>query len=89
VAVSGRLHGILSLEDLKTLPRERWANTRVQAVMRPVAPSFFVTPATTLDSAQAVMKENGVGSIAIVDERGKLVGFLQSGRIRPRGKAKR
>jgi len=89
VAVSGRLHGILSLEDLKTLPRERWADTRVQAVMRPVAPSFFVTPATTLDSAQAVMKENGVGSIAIVDERGQLVGFLQSGRIRPRGKVKR
>jgi len=88
VAVSGRLHGILSLEDLKTLPRERWANTRVQAVMRPVAPSFFVTPSTTLDSAQAVMRENGVGSIAIVDERGKLVGFLQSGRIRPQRKAK-
>ena len=25
VAVKGRLHGILSLEDLKSLPRERWA----------------------------------------------------------------
>jgi len=35
-----------------------------------------------------VMRENGVGSIAIVDERGKLVGFLQSGRIRPQRKAK-
>jgi predicted transcriptional regulator len=88
VAVSDRLHGILSLEDLKALPREQWSNTRVQAVMRPVAPGFFAEPSTTLDSAQAVMKENGLGSIAIVNHQGKLIGFLQSGNIKPRGKAK-
>ena len=88
VAVGGRLHGILSLEDLKSLPRERWATTRVQAVMRPVEPGFFVEPSTTLDSAQAVMKENGVGAIAIVNARGELVGFLQSGSIKRRSKTK-
>lgn len=89
VAVKGRLHGILSLEDLKSLPRERWAATRVQAVMRPVAPSFFVAPSTTLDSAQAVMKANGLGSLAVVNAQGLLVGFLQSGRIRRRSKTAR
>jgi predicted transcriptional regulator len=88
VAVSGRLHGILSLEDLKALPRERWATTRVQAVMRPVKPGFFVEPATTLDSAQSVMKENGVGAVAIVNARGELVGFLQRGSIKRRSKTK-
>jgi Zn-dependent protease/CBS domain-containing protein len=86
VAVSGRLHGILSLEDLKLLPRERWANTQVQAVMRPVEPGFFVEPSTTLDSAQAVMKENGVGALAIVNSNGELLGFLQSGSIKRRSK---
>lgn len=88
VAVSGRLHGILSLEDLKSLPRERWATTRVQSVMRPVAPGFFVEPSTTLDSAQAVMKENGLGAIAIVNSNGQLVGYLQSGHVKRRAKAK-
>jgi Zn-dependent protease len=88
VAVKGRLQGILSLEDLKSLPRERWASTRVQAVMRPVGPGLFVEPATTLDSAQALMKENGVGSLAVVNARGELVGFLQSGRIKRRPKPK-
>ena len=88
VAVDGRLHGILSLEDLKAVPRERWAATRVQAVMRPVKPDFFVEPSTTLDSAQAVMKENGVGALAVVNGSGKLVGFLQSGRIRRSPKKK-
>jgi Zn-dependent protease/CBS domain-containing protein len=88
VAVSGRLHGILSLEDLKSLPRERWASTPVQAIMRPVTPRFFVEPSTTLDSAQAVMKENGVGALAIVTPRGELIGFLQSGSIKRRSSSK-
>jgi CBS domain-containing protein len=89
VAVEGRLHGILSLEDVKAVPRERWAATRVQGVMRLVEPGFFVEPNTTLDSAQAVMKENGVGALAVVNGSGKLVGFLQSGRIRRRAKEPR
>ncbi|HEY3042296.1 MAG TPA: site-2 protease family protein [Pyrinomonadaceae bacterium] len=88
VALKGRLHGILSLEDLKSLPRERWATTRVQAVMRPVGPGFFVEPSTTLDSAQELMKKNGVGSLGVVNAHGQLIGFLQSGRIRRRPKAK-
>ncbi|HKB65687.1 MAG TPA: site-2 protease family protein [Pyrinomonadaceae bacterium] len=88
VSVSGRLHGILSLEDLKSLPRDRWATTSVQSVMRPVKPGFFVEPATTLDSAQSVMKENGVGAVAIVNANGELVGFLQRGSIKRRSKAK-
>jgi CBS domain-containing protein len=86
VAVKGRLHGILSLEDLKALPRERWGTTRVQAVMRPVAPGFFVEASTTLDSAQELMKQNGIGSIAVIDGKGTLVGFLQSGRLKRRRK---
>jgi Zn-dependent protease len=88
VSVSGRLHGILSLEDLKSLPRDRWATTSVQSVMRPVKQGFFVEPATTLDSAQSVMKENGVGAVAIVNARGELVGFLQRGSIKRRSKTK-
>lgn len=88
VAVEGQLHGILSLEDLKSLPRERWARTRVQSVMRPIGPGFFVDPSTTLDSAQELMKGNGVGSLAVVDAKGKLVGFLQKGKVTRRPKSK-
>ena len=82
VAVNGRLQGILSLEDLKSLPRERWANTKVHTVMRPIQPGFFVEPSTTLESARELMKGNGVGSIAVVNAQGELIGFLQSGKIR-------
>lgn len=84
VALHHRLHGILALEDLKSLPRERWRLTRARDVMRPIAPTFFVEPSTTLDYARKLMKSNGVGSLAVVNTNGELVGFLQSGRLRPR-----
>src|SRR4030095_13788577 len=82
VAENQRLHGMLSLEDLKTLPRERWHLTRARDVMRPIAPRFFVEPNATLDYAQELMKRNGIGSLAVVGKTGELVGFLQSGKFK-------
>ena len=82
VALNKRLHGIVSLEDLKTLPRERWHLTKARDVMRPIAPRFFVEPNATLDYARELMKRNGIGSLAVVGKNGELVGFLQSGKFR-------
>jgi len=79
VARHSQLHGILSLEDLKTLPRERWHLTKAMDVMRPIAPRFFVEPTASLDYARELMKRNGVGSLAVVGKNGELVGFLQNG----------
>jgi Zn-dependent protease len=82
VAHERQLHGMLSLEDLKTLPRDRWHLTRARDVMRPIAPRFFVEPTATLDYARELMKRNGIGSLAVVGKDGKLVGFLQSGKFK-------
>jgi CBS domain-containing protein/uncharacterized integral membrane protein len=84
VALQHQLHGILALEDLKSLPRERWRLTRAREVMRPIAPRFFVEPSATLEYARQLMKSNGVGSLAVVNNKGELVGFLQNGRLKPR-----
>lgn len=82
VARGRRLHGILALEDLKKLPRERWRSTHARDVMRPVSPDFFVEPTATMAEADEIMQRNGVGSVAVVDAAGYLVGFLQRGRLR-------
>ena len=82
VAENQRLHGMLSLEDLKALPRERWHLTRARDVMRPIAPRFFVEPNSTLAYAQELMKRNGIGSVAVVGKTGELVGFLQTGKFK-------
>ncbi len=79
VAHEGRLHGILSLEDLKQLPRERWRTTRAREVMRPIAPAFFVEESVPMSRANDMMQRNGLGSLAVIDGAGNLVGFLQRG----------
>jgi CBS domain-containing protein len=88
VARDRRLHGILALEDLKTLPRERWHSTKAVDVMRPIGPRFFVEPNATLDYARELMKRNGVGSLAVVGKNGELVGFLQNGAFKRKRKTR-
>jgi len=91
VARDGRLHGILMLEDLKALPRELWGKKRARDVMRPIGPAMFVAPQALLEDARQLMQTNGIGSLAVVDPKGELVGFLQNGTLRatrrPRPKA--
>jgi CBS domain-containing protein len=69
---------------LKALPRERWRQVRARDVMRPVAPQLFVDPSTALARADEIMQRNGVGSVAVVDHTGFLVGFLQRGQLKRR-----
>jgi Zn-dependent protease len=82
VAESGRLYGILSLEDLKRLPRDSWHRTRARDVMRPVHPQFFVDPSATITHANRLMQNNGVGSLAVINHAGELIGFLQRGKLK-------
>lgn len=77
VARDKQLYGILSLEDLKKLPREDWHKTQLQTVMRPVTPEYFVEPDTLYTEARVLMRENGVGALGVVDAKGNLVGFIQ------------
>ncbi|HYG81548.1 MAG TPA: site-2 protease family protein [Pyrinomonadaceae bacterium] len=82
VAQRGKLHGILTLEDLKALPRERWRETRARDVMRPVDSSLFVEATATMERADAIMRRNGLGALAVIDPAGHLVGYLQRGRLK-------
>ena len=87
VARDRRLHGIVTLEDLKKLPRESWPRTRISEVMRPVDPLLFVDAATPLARAETMMSNNGAGALAVVDQAGELVGFLRRGQLKRRPKS--
>lgn len=84
VAQQRRLLGILSLEDLKGLPRGKWRERRARDVMRPVNSSLFVHPSATMAQANSLMERNGAGSLAVIDDAGELIGFLQHGRLKRR-----
>ena len=80
VAKDRQLYGILTLADLKKLPREDWQKTLVRNAMRPITPNLFVESHTPLPEARILMNENGIGALGVIDEKGNLVGFLNSGR---------
>lgn len=88
VAHARRLHGILTLQDLKELPRERWHKTLVRDVMRPVAPELFVESQTPLARAERQLNENGAGALAVINDAGELVGLLLRGRVKRRVKVR-
>jgi Zn-dependent protease len=86
VAENKRLLGILSLEDLKKLPREQWRNRRVRDAMRPVTISMFVEASADMDAANELIQRNGIGALAVIGETGELVGFLRRGRAKRKRK---
>jgi Zn-dependent protease len=83
VAHQGKLLGILSLEDLKKLPREQWRARKARDVMRPVNSSMFLQASTTMASAREVMQRNGLGAVAVINDLGELIGFLRTNRAKP------
>jgi CBS domain-containing protein len=76
------LLGILTLADLKKLPREQWRDRRVRDAMRAVNSSMFVEASTNMDAANELMVSNGVDALAVIGEAGELVGFLRRGRAK-------
>ena len=71
----GRVLGILGLDRVKQLPRERWAETAVRDAMLPLSDALTTTPDTPLWEAFGKLTRNGVGRLAVLD-RDRLVGYL-------------
>jgi len=84
VAKEHQLYGMLLLEDMKPISRDQWLKTRVQDVMRPVERDHFVDTSASLAEAKNMMRENGVGAVAVLNAAGDLVGFLGGGVTRKR-----
>lgn len=82
VARDKQLYGILTLQDLKSLPREKWHETLISEVMRPVQPEYFVETVTPLKEAKEVMNANGIDAVCVIDADGNLVGFLQGEKVK-------
>jgi Zn-dependent protease len=70
-----RIVGIITLDRLKQIPRERWAATTVRDLMLPITDMLTAAPADSLWQAFQKLSQNGLGRLAIV-ENGQLVGYL-------------
>jgi Zn-dependent protease len=84
VACDGRLHGIFSLASIRDLPKDAWPSTVVGAWMQPVDDSLFMTSKATLAEAAHLLRANGVGHAAVIDDDGIVVGSLDLQDLRAR-----
>ncbi|HSI88506.1 MAG TPA: site-2 protease family protein [Pyrinomonadaceae bacterium] len=80
VAVEGRLEGMLLLKTLRSVPREEWRSRHIREVMAPVEEGHFITAGTAVADAREAALRNGLGSVAVLDAAGKLVGMYFTGR---------
>jgi CBS domain-containing protein len=76
VARDGRLHGMLLLQRLREVPKEKWEQVIVRDVMEPIDESHFVTVRASIDHATRKLKSNQIGQLAVIDGEGILVGYL-------------
>src|SRR5438132_3582275 len=67
VAHDRRLLGILTLEDLKKVPREQWRQRRARDVMRTVNSQLFVSETVTMAGANNLIEHNRAGAVAVVN----------------------
>ena len=82
VALNRRLLGVLSLEDVKRIPRDKWRSQRIRDAMRAVNSQLFVPENATIESVNELMAHNGVGAVGVINPAGELVGFLRRGSLR-------
>ncbi len=78
VAHDGRLHGILSLELLRDVPKEKWEELVVRDVMKPIDESLFIPVRASIEHARRKLRMNSLGFLAVIDQNGTLIGYLNA-----------
>jgi CBS domain-containing protein len=67
VADAGRLVGLVSLHDVRTVPRERWHDVTVEQAMTPAAKLTTVAPGESLLAALEKMDTADVAQLPVVE----------------------
>jgi CBS domain-containing protein len=75
VASQGRMEGILTLENIKSVARENWQVKPVEEIMTPVDRLVTVSPDQDTYSALEQMGESGTSHLLVVNE-GRIIGIV-------------
>jgi Zn-dependent protease len=75
-----RFRGLLTLHEIKQVPKEEWESTSLQAVMVPAEAAVTVAPSTPVNQVLAVMIEGNFGQVPVV-EAGKFLGVVRRDRL--------
>jgi len=72
----GRLLGLISISDVRRVPRDEWASTPVRVAMRGIAGLITTTPETPLATAFEQLAQEDVEQLPVLRD-GMLVGMLR------------
>ncbi len=67
--------GLITLSDIKLIPREDWARTSVRQVMKPLSEVKAVAPDEDLRNVLKLLAENNINQVPVV-ENGQIVGMI-------------
>jgi CBS domain-containing protein len=75
VQEAGELRGLLTVHNIKEVPRQKWRDTRVQEIMIPRTELKSVRPDEELSAVFDKMTSEDVNQLAVVDD-GQLLGMV-------------
>lgn len=75
-----RFRGLVTLHEVKQVPRDEWAVTSLQAIMVPEEQLFKVNPETPIETVLQKMNEANISQIPVV-ENGRLLGIIGRDRL--------
>jgi CBS domain-containing protein len=75
VCRDGQLLGIVTITDIRELPREKWTETPVAQIMTR-HPLYTVSPEDTLDKAMSLLSKHDINQV-IIEQQQQCAGILQ------------
>ncbi|MBI4188194.1 MAG: site-2 protease family protein [Chloroflexi bacterium] len=75
VCQNSRLLGIITMTDIKELPKDKWATTPVEQIMTR-SPLYTVTAEDTVDTVLKLLMEHDINQV-IISEQGQCSGILK------------
>ena len=75
VSDDGRLDGLITLHQVKTIPRDRWEHTTLSSAMTPLARLRVVAPETPILKILEVMEASDVNQVPVVSGN-RLLGMI-------------
>ncbi len=77
VVDNGALLGIVTLDDIRKVPRERWDQTLVRDAMTPADKLNTVTRSSDAAEAMQTLSASDIRQLPVVDENHNLIGLLR------------
>jgi Zn-dependent protease len=78
---AGNLLGEIAVDDLKTIPNDRWASTQVSDLAQPVEVSKTINSEKPLLDVVKLLEQDRLLSLAVIRDNGVLVGLLEKDSI--------